>query len=187
MVSTYHWSKPSAIVHGTAGRNGHGLRSMPSRRGVSAFRRTRPILWLGGPKPGASASPASCESTSTPSCVRAVRAAAPVVAQLVEEGERAEQIRRREQEAQWQLFLEQQERERREKARQAARADLLKIIEGWGEAQRIHSFFAAAQEQAYERADGRDDLLARLASARALIGELDPLGALLDWKTPEER
>ncbi len=76
--------------------------------------------------------------------VRAVRAAAPVVAQLVEEGERAEQIRRREQEAQWQRFLEQQKRERREKARQAARADLLKIIERWG-GQRIHSFFAAAQ------------------------------------------
>jgi len=38
--------------------------------------------------------------------VRAVRAAAPLVAQRVEEGELAEQIRRREQEAQWQRHLE---------------------------------------------------------------------------------
>ncbi|WP_417426817.1 hypothetical protein [Hoeflea sp.] len=117
-----------------------------------------------------------------------VRAAAPLVAQRVEQGELAEQIRRREQEAQWQRHLEERERQRREQARQDARDELLQIITSWGEAQRIHSFFAAAMAQARQRNDdARDVLLERLDSARSLIGEPDPLAALLDWKTPEER
>lgn len=120
--------------------------------------------------------------------VRAVRAAAPLVAQRVEQGELAEQVRRREQEAQWQRHLAERERQRLEQARQDARDELLQIITSWGEAQRIHSFFAAAMAQARQRNDdARDVLLERLDRARSLIGEPDPLAALLGWKTPEER
>jgi len=84
--------------------------------------------------------------------------------------------------------LAERERQRLEQARQDARDELLQIITSWGEAQRIHSFFAAAMAQARQRNDdARDVLLERLDRARSLIGEPDPLAALLGWKTPEER
>lgn len=49
------------------GRTGPGRPSMPSRRDGSVCRPILPIRWPTGPRPGASASPATCENASMPS------------------------------------------------------------------------------------------------------------------------
>lgn len=122
------------------------------------------------------------------SIIREIARAAPMIAALVEQGQLAEQRRRREWEHQRQLMKEQDEIRRWEQARGEATQQLLKIIEQWSESQRILAFFDEAERQADLReSDEKARLLERLVQARALIGNIDALGALAEWKTPSER
>lgn len=122
------------------------------------------------------------------SIIREIARAAPMIAALVEQGQLAEQRRRREWEHQRQLMKEQDEIRRWEQARGEATQQLLKIIEQWSESQRILAFFDEAERQADLReSDEKARLLERLVQARALIGDIDALGALAEWKTPSER
>lgn len=83
---------------------------------------------------------------------------------------------------------EQQERARQIRVRDEARKDLMRAIEAWGEVKRLHAFFADAETEARRLgSDERDRALARIARACVLIGEQDALGALLSWKSPDER
>ena len=79
-------------------------------------------------------------------------------------------------------------RERREKARSAARQDLLDAIRAWDDVRRIQAFFCEAESEALSRTDEeREVLLGRLAIARELVGEADTLDMLMKWQGPEER
>ena len=107
---------------------------------------------------------------------------------MVEEGERQAEIRRRQWDEECRLRAEQQERARQIRVRDEARKDLMRAIEAWGEAKPLHAFFADAETEARRLgSDERDRALARIARARVLIGEQDALGALLSWKSPDER
>jgi hypothetical protein len=80
------------------------------------------------------------------------------------------------------------ERERQEKRRQEARSDLLGAISAWDEARRIAAFFGEAEQAAEVLGkDARQMALERIAIARQLIGEPEPLNQLLRWKAPHER
>jgi hypothetical protein len=114
--------------------------------------------------------------------------AAAEIARLVEEGERQAEIRRRQWDEECRLRAEQQERDRQIRVRDEARRDLMRAIEAWGEVKRLQAFFADAEMEAGRLgSEGRDRALIRIAQARVLIGEQDALGALLSWKSPDER
>lgn len=110
--------------------------------------------------------------------------AAPVIARLVEKAEEQariwrEQLRR----------LEERERIRRQnEAREQARADLLSAIKQWDDIKRIQAFFSDAESSVSNLPEAeRCIAMDKLAQARELVGELDPLQALLEWKGPLER
>ncbi|WP_277374652.1 hypothetical protein [Pseudomonas sp. AA-38] len=90
-----------------------------------------------------------------------------------------EQIRRRE------------ERERirlQNEAREPAKADLLCVIKQWDDIKRIQAFFSDAENSVSNLPETeRCIAMAKLAQERELVGELDPLQALLEWKGPRER
>lgn len=114
--------------------------------------------------------------------------AAPVVAGLVAEGEELARIRRQEWQEQM-VRLEEMDRLRRQtEARKQARADLLSVIHQWDEIRRIQTFFHDA-EASISGLEGEDRGLAidKLSQARELIGEMDAVRVLMDWKGPAER
>jgi hypothetical protein len=80
------------------------------------------------------------------------------------------------------------ELERKLKAREAARTELVETIRGWDDIRRIQSFFLEVEREALTRGDEqREVLLGQLAIARDLIGETDALSSLMKWRGPEER
>lgn len=120
--------------------------------------------------------------------VQQITDAAPVVAGLVAEGEELARIRRQEWQEQM-VRLEERDRLRRQtEARKHARADLLSVIHQWDEIRRIQTFFSDA-EASVSGLSGDDRGLAmdKLAQARELIGEMDAVRVLMDWKGPAER
>ena len=120
--------------------------------------------------------------------VQQLTAAAPVIARLVEEAE--EQARIRQQEWREQLRrLEERERIRRQnEAREQARADLLSAIKQWDDIKRIQAFFSDVESSVSDLPEAvRCIAMDKLAQARELVGELDALKALLEWKGPRDR
>jgi hypothetical protein len=123
-----------------------------------------------------------------PQVVREVEAVAPVLARRMEEADLKAEADRIAWEAQRQREREEAERARRQKARQDAKQDLHAAIAGWNQALSIRAFFAAAETAVGELpVEERELVGGRLAQARALVGDVDPLALLRRWKAPEER
>lgn len=123
-----------------------------------------------------------------PSIVSELEAAGPELAAKLEEARiRAEEERRRwEEEAR--LHREEEERALREKRRQQSHQKLLAAISAWDEARRVEAYFAEVEHVATQLGDEeRQRLLDRLALAKELIGDSNPLQLLLKWKTPTEQ
>lgn len=98
--------------------------------------------------------------------------------QAEEERQRLE-VERREQERR------RVEEQRREAVKQS-REQLLSIIESWGLAVRVETFFTDARQRAAASPDA-GELLERLHEARRLLGDVDPLRYFEAWRTPAER
>lgn len=120
--------------------------------------------------------------------VQQIIGAAPVIASLVEEGEERVRIQRQEWQEQMRRLEEREKLRRQAEARQQARADLLNVIHQWDEVRRIQTFFRDA-EASVSGLVGEAQCLAmdKLMQARELIGEMDAVKALMDWKGPLER
>lgn len=113
---------------------------------------------------------------------------AATIAKLVEEAQHRAELGR-------QCWEEMQEKWRREEAERRrinaindSGAELLEIIDAWGEAKRVEEFF----EDAERRLDGLSDedrarIRNRLKLARELLGGIDALERFKAWKAPEER
>lgn len=72
-------------------------------------------------------------------------------------------------------------------AREQARADLLFVIKHWDDIKRIQAFFSDAESSVSNLPEAeRCIAMEKLGQARELVGELDPLQALLEWKGPQE-
>jgi hypothetical protein len=106
-----------------------------------------------------------------------LEAAAPIIAGLVEEGERQAEIERQRWEVERREHARQEAERRRAQALKDSREQLLAIVDKWGVARQIETFF----EEATRAAKGMPEheslaLLARLNRARELLGGVDPLG-----------
>lgn len=92
-------------------------------------------------------------------------------------------------------WAEAQERYRRQEDRKAAERALLEsreqlagIMEKWAAVTAVERFFAEAEKRLEQVDDDRRaHIQMRLALARAMLGEQDPLAFLSDWLSPEER
>lgn len=62
------------------------------------------------------------------------------------------------------------------------------VIKQWDDIKRIQAFFSDAESSVSNLPEAaRCIAMDKLAQARELVGELDPLQALLEWKGPRER
>lgn len=120
--------------------------------------------------------------------VMEVEAAAPIISDLVAEGERQAEIDRQ----RWEVEQRERARQEAERARLQAlkdsREQLLAIIDKWALARQIETFLEDASRSAkalpeYEATA----LLVRLDRARELLGGIDPLRHFDAWQSPEDR
>lgn len=80
------------------------------------------------------------------------------------------------------------ERQRRLKAAQDSRQDLLRAIASWEQARSVLAFFELVTREAESLPEEqRLQVLGRLQEARALIGPVNALEQLVLWKSPRER
>jgi hypothetical protein len=122
------------------------------------------------------------------SIVKELMDAAPVVAGLIEEGERKTKLQRQKWDEERRLREQKQAEERATKAQQDSRDDLFQIVKTWANAKRLEEFFADAEARIDGLApDLKEKMLDRLARARKLIGGLDALQRFLRWRAPSER
>jgi hypothetical protein len=122
------------------------------------------------------------------SIVKELTEATPVIAGLIEEGERKDELQRREWEEQSRKWERQQAEERAAKARNDSRNELLHIVHAWARAKRVEEFFRDAEARIVGLdAGGQAHMQGRLTRARRLIGGIDALERFRRWKAPEER
>lgn len=99
-------------------------------------------------------------------------------------------------EEEWHLKWEEEKRLERieaEKRRvanaiESSKKQLLEVADQWGSAINLEQFFT----QAEARCDGlpkeqQEKFLSQLALARELVGTINPLDFLMQWKSPQER
>jgi hypothetical protein len=80
-----------------------------------------------------------------------------------------------------------QEQEIITKATEKSRQWVNEIIENWGEAMRVHNFFNSIEEDIKQLDEPRrSHLLDRARLAKELVGTVDPLDYMAQWKTPDE-
>ena len=80
------------------------------------------------------------------------------------------------------------EEERREKAHEKSREQLLGIIEKWTLACRVEEFFVDLETQSESMSEEeREPLKERIQQAREMFGGVENLKWFELWKTPEQR
>ena len=110
------------------------------------------------------------------------------VQSLIKEAERRAEVRRLEWEEQTQKWEAEREAERKAKAIKDSTEELHQIIQNWGKIQTIEKFFGEVQRSAENHSlEVRRKIEDRLIKCRELIGFIDPMQSILDWKSPEER
>ena len=120
--------------------------------------------------------------------VKELERAAVIIARLVEEGERQAELERQRWEAQQEQWRREEAERRAEKALKDSREDLLRIIDGWAESNRIEQFFLDAERRAANLSGNeRLKILERLKRARELVGSVDALDHFMVWRSPDER
>lgn len=120
------------------------------------------------------------------------------IAKLIEEGHREAEIRRLKREAElreWQRNEDErrraeaivEKRRRRTESVRTSREQLLSIIDDWGRAIRIESFFADAERRAATlEEEARAAFAIRVSRARELLGRLDAMERFRSWASPED-
>jgi len=110
------------------------------------------------------------------------------IAHLVEEGERQAEIERKQWEAQQEKWRREEAKCRAAKALKESRVELLQIIDGWAESNRIEQFFQDAERRVANLSDSeRLKILERLKRAHELVGSVDALDRFMLWRSPDER
>jgi hypothetical protein len=123
-----------------------------------------------------------------PRLVKELEAAAPVLSKLVAEAETRAQAQRRQWEDEDRRRREDEERARQVRLRAEAKSELLGAIEGWDRARGVQEWFARVERETQNLDDAdRQHLVSRLEQAKALIGGMDALDLLRQWKAPGER
>lgn len=120
--------------------------------------------------------------------VQAIGSAAPVIVEKLEEAERTREAQRR----RWE---EEERRRQRDEDRKSvkqsvvdSKAELQRVISRWSDLMSTARFLSEVAERAAVLPEpDKSRTLERLALARSFLGDLDPLGPFLEWKTPQER
>ncbi|MGO4673330.1 hypothetical protein AB4Z40_10565 [Bosea sp. 2YAB26] len=123
-----------------------------------------------------------------PSIVARIQSSEAELRALILAEEKAAARRRKEWAEAEERYRRQEDRRAVEQAQADSRRQLAEIMEKWAAATAVERFFMEAErrlEQVHD--ERRADILARLALARAMLGEQDPLTFLSDWLAPEER
>jgi len=120
--------------------------------------------------------------------VKELEQAAVIIARLAEEGERQAELERRQWEAQQEQWRREEAERRAERALKDSREDLLGIINGWAESNRIEQFFLDAERRAATLTENeRLKILERLKRARLLVDSTNTLDHFMTWRSPDER
>jgi len=120
--------------------------------------------------------------------IKELERAAVNIACLVEEGERQAVLERQKWEAQQVQWRKEEAERRAAKALKESREDLLQIVGGWAESNRIEQFFRDAEQRAGTlNGDMRLKMLERLKLARELVGSVDAFDRFMRWQLPDER
>jgi hypothetical protein len=123
-----------------------------------------------------------------PSVLRSLEAATAEIVAKLEEAERRAEIARQE-------CLVAEEKRRREADRRCVMqsirdsdAQLRQVIQQWTDITAVETFLAGVEQRARDLSgDDRKLVLERLALARQLLGNQDPLAAFRTWRAPQER
>lgn len=123
-----------------------------------------------------------------PTIVKELKRAVPELIRLIEEGERQAEIERQKWEEQRVQWRREEEERRIAKTLKDSTDELHRVIGLWSEAKRQEAFFLDAENRLTELpAEIQKTDLERLRKARELIGSVDTLELLRQWKTPQER
>ncbi|WP_295145105.1 hypothetical protein [uncultured Reyranella sp.] len=122
------------------------------------------------------------------SIIHAIEAAAPVIVEKLAEAERAREAQRR----RWEEEERRRERDAdRKSVKQSvvdSKAELQSVISRWSDLINTAKFLSEVAERAAALPEpDKSRTLERLALARFFLGDLDPLGPFLEWRTPQER
>lgn len=120
--------------------------------------------------------------------VNELEAIAPELARQLHEARlRAEEERRRLDEEQ-QRRKSEAERLRRERAKHDSKLDLLAAIASWNGAKGVLDYFATVEaELVHLPEEVAAQVRERMLLAKELIGQVEPLNLLKNWKAPNER
>lgn len=95
---------------------------------------------------------------------------------------------RREREEEWERYQRKEDQQKVAEALLQSKRQLAEVIDKWATATSVERFFAEAERRLEEAPTGRRaELQERLTLARAMVGSLDPLDFLQQWKAPGER
>lgn len=120
--------------------------------------------------------------------VKELEKSSEIIARLVEEGERRAEIERKKREAEWEQYRREEKVRRAKEALKESREELFRIINAWGEVNRIEQFFKDVESRvASLNDDQKPKVLKRLRLARQMIGNVDALGYFMRWRSPSER
>jgi hypothetical protein len=130
----------------------------------------------------------SALSSQVTAIVREIETHARTLSSLVAESERQAEIERKQWEAQHERWKREEAERQRELNLKASREELFAIIDAWGLAKQIESFFSDVERRAGELgAEDARTLQNRVTRARALLGGVDALQRFRLWKAPDER
>lgn len=119
--------------------------------------------------------------------VRKLEGAESTVRELTTKAEEEAAQRRRDWEESRERWRRDEDRRRVEQAETDSRKQLSNIMEKWQLAISTELFFQEAEKRALGHDDERKEaILSRLEAARTMLGSVDPLEFLEDWKAPSE-
>jgi len=122
------------------------------------------------------------------SIVRTLQKEVGEVARLVEKEKQIAELKRQEWKRQQERRVAEEAIRRADQAEKESLEELKRVIDAWGEVNRIELFFREAEKHS-ANLDPEEQIyiLERLKLAREMIGSIDALGYFRQWRTPAER
>jgi hypothetical protein len=123
-----------------------------------------------------------------PNIVETLRAAGNKLQTLMTAEDEAEARRKKERQEEWERYQRREDERKVAQAIKDSQQQLAEIIESWGKAMVVERFFSDV-EQRLEGVDEalRQHLEERLKLARQMMGSIDPLDFMANWRAPDDR
>ncbi|MQW32008.1 hypothetical protein [Sinorhizobium meliloti] len=117
-----------------------------------------------------------------------MRASRDKLQSLIAAEDEAEARRKKERGEEWERYLRREDERKVAQAIKDSQQQLAEIIESWGKAIIVERFFSDVER----RMEGVDEALrqhleGRLKLARQMMGSIDPLDFMANWRAPDDR